>query len=44
MMIDNGCDLLGYSSSTRFIATALILLAAVTMDTIARRRQAAAGR
>ena len=44
MMIDNGCNLLGYSSSTRFIATALILLAAVTLDTVARRRQAAAGR
>jgi D-xylose transport system permease protein len=43
-MIANGCDLVGYSSSTRFILTALILLAAVTLDTVARRRQAAAGR
>jgi D-xylose transport system permease protein len=43
-MIANGCDLVGYSSATRFIVTALILLGAVTLDTIARRRQAAAGR
>jgi D-xylose transport system permease protein len=43
-MIANGCDLVGYSSATRFIVTALILLAAVTLDTLSRRRQAAAGR
>jgi D-xylose transport system permease protein len=43
-MIANGCDLVGYSSATRFILTALILLGAVTLDTVARRRQAAAGR
>jgi ABC-type xylose transport system, permease component len=43
-MIANGCDLVGYSSATRFIVTALILLAAVTLDTVARKRQAAAGR
>ena len=43
-MIANGCDLVGYSSATRFIVTALILLGAVTLDTIARKRQAAAGR
>ena len=43
-MIANGCDLVGYSSATRFIVTALILLGAVTLDTVARRRQAAAGR
>jgi D-xylose transport system permease protein len=43
-MIANGCDLVGYSSATRFIVTALILLAAVSLDTVARRRQAAAGR
>jgi len=43
-MIANGCDLVGYSSATRFIVTALILLAAVTLDTVSRRRQAAAGR
>ena len=43
-MIANGCDLVGYSSATRFIVTALILLGAVTLDTVARKRQAAAGR
>jgi len=43
-MIANGCDLVGYSSATRFIVTALILLAAVSLDTVARKRQAAAGR
>ena len=43
-MIANGCDLVGYSSATRFILTALILLGAVTLDTVARRRQAAAWR
>ena len=43
-LIDNGCNMLGYSSSTRFIATALILLGAVTLDTVARRRQEKFGR
>jgi D-xylose transport system permease protein len=43
-MIANGCDLVGYSSATRFIATALILLGAVTLDTIARNRQKKVGR
>jgi len=43
-MIANGCDLVGYSSATRFILTALILLGAVALDTVARKRQAAAGR
>jgi D-xylose transport system permease protein len=42
--IANGIDLIGYSSSTKFIVTGLILLAAVTLDTVLRRRQAAAGR
>jgi D-xylose transport system permease protein len=43
-MIANGCDLVGYSSSTKFISTALILLAAVTLDTVARNRQKKVGR
>jgi D-xylose transport system permease protein len=42
--IANGIDLVGYSPSTRFIVTGIILLAAVTLDTVLRRRQAAVGR
>jgi D-xylose transport system permease protein len=42
--IANGIDLVGYADATKFIVTGLILLAAVTLDTILRRRQAAAGR
>jgi D-xylose transport system permease protein len=42
--IANGLDLLGYSSAVRFIATGVILLAAVTLDTLSRRRLAASGR
>jgi D-xylose transport system permease protein len=42
--IANGIDLVGYSSATRFILTGVILLAAVTLDTISRRRLAASGR
>jgi D-xylose transport system permease protein len=40
----NGIDLVGYSSAARFILTGVILLAAVTLDTISRRRLAASGR
>jgi D-xylose transport system permease protein len=42
--IANGIDLVGYSSATKFIVTGAILLAAVTLDTISRRRLAATGR
>jgi D-xylose transport system permease protein len=42
--IANGIDLVGYTSATRFIVTGTILLAAVTLDTVLRRRQAAVGR
>jgi D-xylose transport system permease protein len=42
--IANGIDLVGYSSAARFILTGVILLAAVTLDTISRRRLAASGR
>ena len=42
--IANGIDLVGYTSATRFIVTGVILLAAVTLDTVLRRRQAAVGR
>jgi D-xylose transport system permease protein len=43
-MIANGIDLVGYTDAAKFITTGVILLAAVTLDTVARRRQAAAGR
>ena len=42
--IASGINLVGYSSATQFIITGIILLAAVTLDTVLRRRQAAAGR
>lgn len=43
-MIDNGLGLLNVSAGTKFIVTAIVLLAAVTLDSVARRRSAAAGR
>jgi D-xylose transport system permease protein len=43
-MVANGIDLVGYSDAIKFITTGVILLAAVTLDTVLRRRQAAAGR
>ena len=43
-MVSNGIDLVGYTDAVKFITTGIILLAAVTLDTVARRRQAAAGR
>ena len=43
-MIANGIDLVGYTDAVKFITTGVILLAAVTLDTVARRRQAAVGR
>ena len=43
-MIGNGLDLLGYSDAVKYITTGAILLAAVTLDTVARRRQATTGR
>jgi D-xylose transport system permease protein len=43
-MISNGIDLVGYTDAVKYITTGVILLAAVTLDTLARRRQAAAGR
>jgi D-xylose transport system permease protein len=35
--IDNGMGLQGYSAAARNIVTALVLLAAVTVDALARR-------
>jgi D-xylose transport system permease protein len=43
-MIANGIDSIGYSDAVKYITTGVILLAAVTLDTLLRRRQAAAGR
>jgi D-xylose transport system permease protein len=40
----NGIDLVGYSDAVKDIVVAVILLAAVTLDTISRRRLARAGR
>jgi D-xylose transport system permease protein len=42
--IDNGLGLLNVSAGTRLIVTALVLLAAVTVDSIARRGRTSAGR
>ena len=42
--VANGIDLLGYSSAIKFMVTGLILLAAVTLDTVSRRRLQQAGR
>jgi D-xylose transport system permease protein len=42
--ISNGIDLVGYSDAVKDITTGVILLAAVTLDTLLRRRQIAAGR
>ena len=42
--IANGLDLIGYSAAARYIITGVILLAAVTLDTVSRRRLAASGR
>jgi D-xylose transport system permease protein len=43
-MIDNGLGLLNVSAGTKFIVTGVVLLAAVTLDSVSRRRSAAAGR
>lgn len=42
--VANGIDLLGYSSAIKFMVTGAILLAAVTLDTVTRKRLARAGR
>jgi D-xylose transport system permease protein len=42
--IDNGLGLLGLASGTKFIITGLVLLAAVTVDSLARRNLASSGR
>ena len=42
--VANGIDLLGYSSAIKYMVTGLILLSAVTLDTVSRRRLVRAGR
>jgi D-xylose transport system permease protein len=42
--ISNGIDLLGLSSDVRFMITGAVLLVAVTIDALARRRRQQAGR
>jgi D-xylose transport system permease protein len=43
-MISNGIDLVGYSPATKLITTGVILLLAVTLDTVSRRRLETTGR
>ena len=38
--IDNGMGLQGYSAAAKYVVTALVLLAAVTIDSLARRKAA----
>ncbi len=42
--IDNGLGLLGLSAGTKFVVTGLVLLAAVTVDSLSRRGRESAGR
>jgi D-xylose transport system permease protein len=41
--VGNGIDLLGYSSAIKYMVTGLILLGAVTLDALSRRRLARSG-
>jgi D-xylose transport system permease protein len=43
-VVSNGMFILGYSTGTIYVVTGLILLFAVTFDTVVRRRQIKAGR
>ena len=43
-MVANGIDLLGYSSAIKYMVTGAILLAAVTLDALSRRRLERSGR
>jgi D-xylose transport system permease protein len=42
--IDNGLGLLGLSAGTKFVITGLVLLLAVSVDSLSRKRQAVTGR
>ena len=41
--VDNGMGLLGYSSGVKFVVTGIVLLMAVVLDSLSRRRQQQAG-
>jgi D-xylose transport system permease protein len=43
MGVDNGMGLLGLSSGAKFVVTAVVLLAAVTVDSVARRGRTRSG-
>jgi D-xylose transport system permease protein len=43
-MIDNGLGLVNVSAGTKYIVTGVVLLAAVTLDSVSRRKSAASGR
>ena len=43
-MIDNGLGLLNVTAGTKFVVTGLVLLAAVTLDSLSRRGREATGR
>src|SRR4051794_34518145 len=43
-MIENGLGLINVSAGTKFIVTGIVLLAAVTLDSLSRRRIVATGR
>ncbi len=41
--IQNGMDLLGMASGTKFVVTGIVLLLAVLIDSVSKRRRAARG-
>jgi D-xylose transport system permease protein len=43
-MIDNGLGLVNVSAGAKFVVTGIVLLAAVTLDSLSRRRSEASGR
>jgi D-xylose transport system permease protein len=43
-MIDNGLGLINVSAGTKFVVTGIVLLAAVTLDSLSRKRIVASGR
>jgi D-xylose transport system permease protein len=43
-MIDNGLGLINVSAGTKFVITGIVLLLAVTLDSLSRRRSEASGR
>jgi D-xylose transport system permease protein len=43
-MIDNGLGLLNVSAGAKFVVTGIVLLAAVTLDSLSRRKSVASGR